>query len=219
MKKAIFACIPLCLLPLLALAGCGKKVAPEKYLSEVKSDIFVAETEEFSLTLSCTEREYPYADDGIACPRSKLCEISIVTKTSADYSVFVLGEKSWGGETSYRNVRGDYYYSQGVEVFPEKSVTLRIQWEEETREIVATSVKTEKTISPEKALGEAVKSEKEAISRMTREGEFFGEYRVRLLKRDSVYYYVGIVDKNGHTISLLLDSETGEVLARRESAT
>ncbi len=219
MKKVFYLCLPLCVLPLFALAGCGKKTQPAKYLSEVKSDIFVAETEEFSLTLSCTEREYPYADDGIVCPVSKLCEISIVTEARADYSVFVIGEKTWGGETSYRNVRGDYYYSQGVDVFPENSVTLRIQWEEETREIVATSVKTEKTISPEAALSEAVKSEKEAISRMTREGEFFGEYRVRLLKRDSVYYYVGIVDKNGHTISLLIDSETGAVLARRESAT
>lgn len=44
-----------------------------------------------------------------------------------------------------------------------------------------------------------------------------GEFHVRLLRRDANYYYVGIVDGKGHTISLLLDSETGETLARRES--
>jgi len=40
---------------------------------------------------------------------------------------------------------------------------------------------------------------------------------VRLLRRNTNYYYVGIVDTDGKTISLLLNSETGEVLARREN--
>lgn len=219
MKKKFIAMGALaCSLPLfLLLAGCGGKYNYAKHLSEIRSDIFVAETEEFSVTLSCTEREYPYADDGIACPKSKLAEISIVAKISADYSVFVTGESEWGGETSYRNVRGDHYYSQGLETFPERSVTMRIEWGNETREIVATSVKTEKTITAEEALDFAVGHEKEAVARMTQDGVFGGEFRVRLLRRDATYYYVGIVDKTGRTIALLLNSETGETLARRES--
>ncbi len=220
MKKKFFAltCALACALPLfLLLAGCGGKYDYAKHLSEIKSDIFIAETEEFSVTLSLSEREYPYADDGIVCPRSKLAEISIVAEENADYSVFVTGETEWGGETSYRNVRGDHYYSQGLETFPEGSVTMRIEWGEEKREIVATSVKTEKTISAEEALQFAVAHEKDAIARMTTDGVFGGEFRVRILRRDATYYYVGIVDKTGKTISLLLGSETGEVLARRES--
>ncbi len=217
MKKGFLACLPLCVLPLFAFAGCGRKYDYKKHISEVKSDIFVAETEEFSLTLSLSEREYPYADDGVACPSSKLAEISFVTERSADYSVFVTGETTWGGEASYRNVRGDYYYSQGLDTFPRGSVSISIKWGDETREIVATSVKTEKTISPEQALNFAIEHEKETVARMTRDGVFYGEFRVRLLKRDAVYYYVGIVDKDGQTVSLLLGGETGEVLARRMS--
>lgn len=38
---------------------------------------------------------------------------------------------------------------------------------------------------------------------------------MRLLRRDKNYYYVGITDCTGKTISLLLNAETGEVLARR----
>lgn len=217
-KKSLAACsllLPLSFLPL--FTGCGGNYDYTKHLSEIKSDIFIAETEEFSITLSFTEREYPYADDGIACPRSNLAEISLTATTSADYSVFVTGESEWGGETSYCNVRGDYYYSQGLDVFPEGKVAMRVVWGEETREIVATSVKTEKTISPEEALNFALEHEKETVARMTADDVFGGEFRVRLLRRDETYYYVGIVDKTGRTVSLLLNSETGEVLARRVS--
>ena len=52
---------------------------------------------------------------------------------------------------------------------------------------------------------------------MTQNGKFNGEFRVRLLKRDKTYYYVGIVGKDGGELSLLLDAESGALLARREN--
>ena len=91
-----------------------------------------------------------------------------------------------------------------------------MEWEDEQREIVATSVKTENTLSPEKALSRALTNEKATLERMSSNGSFQGEFYVRLLRRDKNYYYVGIVDRDGNMISLLLDSESGEVLARHE---
>ena len=104
-----------------------------------------------------------------------------------------------------------------MEVFPETSVSVRIVWEGGEQELTATSVKNEKTLSVDEALGFAVKAEKDAVARMTKGGSFYGEFYVRLLRRNTNYYYVGIVDTDGKTISLLLNSETGEVLARREN--
>ena len=207
----------LTLLP--ALAACGG-YDYTKHLSEVRSDLFCAETEEFSLTFACISREYPYSLDGIAAPKSNVAEITIISaqKSSENFTVTVLGgEKEWGGETSYRNTRGDYFYSQGVKEFPEGSVSLRVQWGENVKEIAATSVKNEKTSSPESALKHALEAERDAVKNLMQNGCFMGEFHVRLLRRDANYYYVGIVDGKGHTISLLLDSETGETLARRES--
>ena len=205
----LLACLP-------ALTACGK-YNYTKHLSESKSDIFCAETEEFSITLSCVTREYPYLDDGITGARTKLCEIVLTSDEpmERDYTVAVLDDKEWGGEMSFRNLRGDWYYSQGVESFPEGSVALRVCWADEVRELTVTSVRSEKTLSPDDALSIAVETEKDTIDRLTQNGEFQGEFYVRLLRRDRNYYYVGIIDRGGKTLSLLLDAETGEVLARR----
>lgn len=213
----------LSLLLLAALLPCLAACAKTDYasrLSEVRSDIFCAQTEAFSLTLTCTAREYPYADDGIPCPMTNLAEIVIEPERApvGTVEVYVRAEDGeWGGEASYRAVYGDYCYSQGLETFPEFSVTLRVKYGDEEHEIAATSVKNERTIPPEKALESAVRAEKETLERMRKNGVFCGELRVRLLRRDKTYYYVGITDENG-TVSLLLDAETGEVLARRETA-
>ena len=197
------------------LAACNKAPDYFNYVSELRSDLFVASEEEFSLTVACISREYPYINDGIKATLSNIVEITLEGEAD-EYSVYILGEEHMGGEMSFRNTRGDFYYSQGVKSFPEGSVSLRVEWEDTSREIVATSVKTAHTLSPEAALSSALKGEQAALNRMSADGQFRGEFYVRLIRRDKNYYYVGIVDTNGKLISLLLDSESGQVLARHE---
>ena len=119
---------------------------------------------------------------------------------------------------SFRNARGDYFYSQSVKKFPKNTLSVRVEWGDEKREIAATSVKTPSTLSVKEALDCAVKAERKTVDAMTQNGKFNGEFRVRLLKRDKTYYYVGIVGKDGKELSLLLDAESGALLARRENA-
>lgn len=199
-----------------ALTACGG-YDYSAHISEAKSDLFCAETDEFTVTVSCVSREYPYVADGITCPMNSVMEVSLVPAKPqiCDYEVYLLGETTWGGETSFRTYAGDYFYSESVRKFPEGSVTVQIKWEDETRELTATSVKNEKTLSVNEILEYAIKAEKETVKQMTRDGNFLGEFYIRLLRRNINYYYVGITDLNGTTVSLLLDSETGEVLAKR----
>ncbi len=217
--KKFFLSLPLLIFGLTALAGCGG-YDYEKHLSETRSDIFCAETEEFIVTLSCISREHPFASDGVACPRADLMEVTLTAadKQASGFTVTVSADGTdWGGEMSFRNVRDDWFYSESTDSFPEKSVTIRIDWEGQFREIEATSVKNEDTMSVSEALEHAIKQEKTAVDARMKDGAFQSEFRVRLLRRDRNYYYVGIIDGDGTTISLLLDAESGEVLARRES--
>ncbi len=190
----------------------------QSYLSEIRSDLFVAETQEFSLQLACISREKPYQADGIPCERTDFIEITLKDLQGvSEYRVFICGEKQTGGEMTFRNVTGDYYYSEGVTEFPEGTVSLRVEWGDEVREIAATSVKNERTISPAEALSFAIQAETERVESMKQQGVFCGEFYVRLLRRERNYYYVGIIDREGCTLSLLLDAETGSVLAKHEN--
>ena len=214
-KTALFLLLPL--LSLAVLTGC-KGTDYTKHLSDVRSDLFAAETEDFSLTISCVTRETPYAADGIACNTQKLVEIALKPSRDTDgskiYGIALSGGPAVSGELSYRTVKGDYFLSQGVSAFPEGSVTVRLSEDGKTTEIAATSVKTEKTLSPEEALNFAVDAERELIGRMTAGNTFEGEFTVRLMRRSRNYYFVGITGKQENA-ALLIDAETGEVLARR----
>ena len=218
MKKT-FTGILFLLATLPALAACGR-YDYSAHISETRSDVFCAETQEFSLTLSCLSREYPYASDGVAANKSDLVEISLTSYLEgvSAFRVTVLTEEPYGGEMSFRNARGDYFYSQSVKKFPENTLSVRVEWGEEKREIAATSVKTPSTLSVKEALDCAIKAERKTVDAMTQNGKFNGEFRVRLLKRDKTYYYVGIVGKDGGELSLLLDAESGALLARRGNA-
>ncbi len=185
-----------------------------RHLSEVRSDLFLAQSEAFTLTLACVSREYPYADDGIACPMTDYVEISLVPTGDVPQKAEVYTPNG-GGEASFDAVSGEYRYSEGVDAFPQEQIALTVVWGEARHEIVATSVKSEKTVSPQDALSVLVHEEREALGRMERENVFCGEFRIRLLRRDKNYYYAAVL--NGETcIALLLDADTGEVLARRE---
>lgn len=201
------------LLPL--LAGCGE-YDYYAHVSDERSDLFLGETESFTLTAACVTREHPFLSDGVTAPLSRSLELVLTEKepTGGEYEVYLPDEGDAGGEMSFRNVSGDYYYSRNADEFPSRSLRVRVVSGGQSREVVLTSVKSEKTLSPREVLKRAVAAEKEEIGRLTEGKRFRGEFYVRLLHRDAAYYYVGIVQAPGKILSLLLDSETGEVLAR-----
>ncbi len=216
MKKFLVVVLT-CLMPLLLLTGCGGYDYFE-HVSDEKSDLFLAETDEFTLTVSCCTRENPYLLDGVVCTKSKLVDAVLAERqpTGAEYEIYFLEDVPKGGDMSFRSVTGDYSYTRSVEEFPSGSVSLRVVKNGTPLDLVATSVKTERTLSTSAALQKAIDAEKERVDALTRDGVFYGEFHVRLLRRDKNYYYVGIIDEQGGILSLLLDSETGEVLARRD---
>ncbi len=203
---AAFFCLP-------ALSACKKADCTEA-ISDVRSDLFLAETQEFTLTLACISREQPFLSDGIVAPRSDYIEITLTPALLGERYTVTLLDDGWGGEMSYRSASGDYTFS-GTHAYPAGSVSLRISWGDKRRDIVATSVKTDNTLSAEDAARRAFEAERDNLSHFTADGTFLGEIHVRLLRRDKNYYYVGFVARSGETYALLLDAETGEVLARR----
>lgn len=202
------------LLPL--LAGCGK-YDYAAHISDERSDLFLAECDDFTVTVSCVSREYPYLCDGVAATRSDLVEATLAERSpsGAEYEIYFLEDVPRGGDMTFRSVTGDFYYSRSVETFPTGSISLKIVKNGAPTEIMATSVRTEKTLSCGEALSKAIEAEKPAVEKLMRGGKFCGEFHVRLLRRDKNYFYVGVISEQGDILSLLLDSETGKELAKR----
>ena len=179
----------------------------------------MAKTEDFDLRIYATMKESPYTPDGV--PRECFSRLeAYLLCPDGDKTVHLsmqIDREIQGGEMSYDNVKGEYYYACPLDAAKLSSIPCTITYGEEKIELVASSVLTNETIAPQAAL-EKVKAENpELFSSMTDKYGFAGEIYIRLLYEDSPYYYVGIINRNGGCSAFLLNAETGKLLAKRES--
>ena len=200
-------------------SSCKKELDYFDYVSELRSNIFLAETETFSLRIYAIQKENPYASDGIPMEKSTRTEVYLVApsgeKTYELY--FTVSEKTYGGEMSFDNVKAEYYFSCSLDVSELLEIPCSIECDGTQTELCAISVKNEATLTPQNALNKLRTAESELFESMTDKYGFSGEIYLRLLYEDFPYYYVGIIDRNGKTNAFLLNAETGKILAKRES--
>jgi hypothetical protein len=200
-------------------SACNKQVDYLNYVSELRSNILLAQTENFSLRVFALEKETPYSADGVKRETNTLTELHLTAPTGAKtYSISfeVDGEKQ-GGEMSYDNVKGEYYFSCTLDIRAQTEIKFLLSSGSEQTELVAKSVLTETTLSPETALKTLVEKENELFTSLTDEYGFAGELHVRLIYEDNPYYYIGVTDRNGKTTAFLMSATTGKVLAKREN--
>ena len=123
----------------------------------------------------------------------------------------------YGGEMSYDNVKEEYFFSVSADVSALRSLDVRIRYGNEEISLTARTIKTETTLSPREILEKLKENEPAVFETLTNENGFVGEINLRLISDDSPYYYVGLIEKSGKTRAYLLTSDTGRVLAKRES--
>ena len=118
---------------------------------------------------------------------------------------------------SYDNVKAEYYYVCSLNVSTLKELSCTITCGEESVMLVADSVLSTTTLSPQNALKCLSTTESELFSSLTDEYGFAGEIYLRLIYEDSPYYYVGVIDRTGNVTAFLMNAETGKILAKRQS--
>ena len=118
---------------------------------------------------------------------------------------------------SYDNVKEEYFFSVSADVSTLRSLDVRIRFGNEEISLTARTIKTEPTLAPREILEKLKENEPTVFETLTNENGFVGEINLRLISDDSPYYYVGLIEKSGKTRAYLLTSDTGRVLAKRES--
>lgn len=202
---------------LLLAVSCKKELSLSDSVSEYRSNLLLYECADFSVKAQDVEKEYPYVADGYKNQMTHRTElfISAPAETERCDVLFLLGGIEHKGDASYDNVKKQFYYSCAANLSNAESLPIRLSFDGEEHEITLRSVKTEKLLGLDGLLSALFKQESELLKTLVRGREFAGELYVRLLYEDDLYYYVGVVDRNGQMTAFLLDGETGAVLAKR----
>ena len=201
------------------LTSCNKKIDYFDYVSELRSDIFLAETDGFSLRIYAVTKENPYVMDGIPKERSARVEAYLVAPEGDETCNFSFTHdgQSYGGEMSFDNVKTEYYFSCSLELSGASELPCRIEYGNTILELNALSVRTADTLTPENILTNLETEESELFSSLTDKYGFAGEIYLRLIYEDAPYYYVGIIDRNNNIHAFLINAKTGKLLAKRTS--
>ncbi len=201
-----------------ALGGCKETIDYADYVSELRSNVFLAEADGFSLRVYAVERETPYLADGSPRETTSRFEAHLIAPSYEKTCTlsFIADGNAYEGEMSYDTVKGEYYFSRTLDVSALQTIACEIRHGERTVSLSAHSVVTDDTLSPKEALYRLCEKEKEFFTAMTDEYGFAGEIYLRLLYEDAPYYYVGVVSKGGKTTAFLLNGKTGKLLAKRE---
>lgn len=217
LKNAL--CLLLALLFSCLLAACNKEIDYFDYVSELRSNIFLAEADGFSLRIYAVTKENPYLTDGIPMERSTRVEAYLIAPEGDEACnfAFTYADKTHGGEMSFDNVKTEYYYSCTLDVSEATELPCHIEYGEKTLDLKAVSVRTEDTLTPQNILNDLRNEETKLFASLTDKYGFAGEIYLRLIYEDSPYYYVGIIDRSGNINAFLINAKTGKILAKRKS--
>ena len=205
---------------LFPFSACSKRKEIDYFdsVSECRSNILLAQTQDFSLRVYAVAKEYPYAADGVANDVTTRAEFYL-SAPSGDKECtlsFSIDGEDYGGDISYDSVKAEYYYSCSVDISSVKELACIIVYGEQEISLTAKSVVDDNTYTPKKALQTLIDAEKSLFDEWTDDYGFIGEIYIRLIYEDAPYYYIGLMDRNGKIVAFLMNAQTGKVLAKRE---
>ena len=214
-QRALFLLLPFFFLN---LAACSKNVRYDDYVSELRQNIFLVESEEYYLRIYAVEKESPYSADGVPRETSPRTEIYLVAPEGDKecHISFTVGEKTYSGEMSYDNARGEYYYYCTLDVSKCNALPCKIKYGDTEFAMNALSVLNGNELPPKKILKNVQNENAELFASLTDKYGFKGEIYMRLIYEDAPYYYVGIIDRDGNIYAFLANATSGKILAKRQ---
>lgn len=210
----------LLLLSLLCFAifsACKKEMDYLPYVSELRSNILLAHTENFSLRVYSVTKENPYIPDGIPHECNTRAEVYLTALEGKENCAvyFTVDGQEYGGDMSYDNVKAEYFFSCTLDISNVETMPCRIEYGKQTLDLTAATIRQANTLNAKDVLKALENAESELFSSLTDHYGFAGEIYIRLIYEETPYYYVGIIDRNGHINAFLLNAQTGKILAKR----
>ena len=220
MKK--ICAVLVCALLLVGTVACSGKFDYSEYLSENRTDTFVAEIEGGKLTADTGTRENPYKVDGTSCEKEQFTVITFTPDT------FIPGKKygyiaviDWVEHSGDMVMHpfGDSYSADIKDKSDASEIPFKIVDGETVIETTLKSVMTEDMIDAERALTVGREALQEAFDSHTEGKTLKGELYVRIVfnpvtEEGGYYWYVALCAEK--TYAVLIDPKTEAIIAKRE---
>ncbi|MCD7728579.1 MAG: hypothetical protein LUI60_01530 [Clostridia bacterium] len=213
MKKLL--CLS-CIAVLCAFAsGCARETDYTEYISELRYDVFIYSGDSDEIKVYCSERESPYAADGVKGEMENFTEVYATFGKSYENVTVEINDES--GEMSYLTVKNCWYLSFSGGRYETDTLAAKFSLGGQSCEYTLISVLSDGVMDGASALGCVMEYDGDIFSGMTTNGIFCGEIYIRLLYDEKCYYYVGVCDRSGNIKAYLADSETGRIIAEHSS--
>ena len=222
MKKfwiVILSCI-LCLC-FLGLVSCNQEKGLLNYVSQLTNNIYHSDSQNYNIKAVYGYRETNPCQDGKVGQKAYFLTFRLLDKQTdlQTYSLqFDFAQKSYGGDFTINPVFHTLTLELEIEGFVCDSFDAKISCGDQTEVVKMTSAIPKNTLSYKKALSALQKEQGSLInSYYDNTGNFTAEIYLRILvKNGKGYWYVGFAQSDKQLKALLLDGETGKVLAIRE---
>lgn len=188
-------------------------------ISEYSKHLFFGENEDAYVTVTTGTRENPYEYDGISNEKIDFFVVNTVFKTNTDQQTISSKIKIADKEYDLTLEKNPFKSSFMADLQLPATIDTKISLVLNEKEIILSNKDSAFQITSEKALEVAINSLSEEIKSMTSKNKFNGEGYLKIINNplqnpELYYWYFSVKGQNGKTYSLIIDTNSGEVLAK-----
>lgn len=226
MKKKILILL-LFIFGITTLSACGKnKINLADYVIEERESLYTAHDDIYSVSLSSGLRENNYALDGIV---NEMVDFSILTLNRNDnqplandtYTYIVkINEDTHTGFLTKSEINNTYSTDLEISIPKDSVINVKISFTGYTFDKDLENTSNSFNVDKNSALNIANEQLKNDIDNLLSNKNTKIEVVIKLLKDstneiNNYYWYVGIVSTNGETLGILIDANTGDIIAKK----
>ena len=227
MKKKLFV-LALCALCLFGLSGCGNsKIDLSDYIIEERNNLFTACDDLYTVTLSSGMRESNYNLDGI---KNDMVEFGVLTIMRNDsqplandnyqYTI-TIGEETLTGSMEKSQIDNSYSVDLERGFADDSNINVVINFTGYCFNQDLTNTTADFAVDMDTAIKIANDNLDNDINDILNDKNTKIEVVTKILKDYSTeevkryYWYVGVISTNGDTLGILIDANSGEVIAKK----
>lgn len=227
MKKKILTFLLLAV-TILSFTGCGKNnVDLSNYLIEERNTLYTAQDDLYTVTLSNGLREENYSLDGVVGNMVDFAVLTLVKNNSDplandtySYTVTV-NENTYTGELVKSETDNSYSADLGINIPTDSTINVKITFTGYVFDKELENTYSSFAVDKNKAIEIANKELKTELENLTADKNNKIEVVMKLLKDHSnselktYYWYIGIISTSGETLGILIDANSGDVIAKK----